>query len=934
MRKHIRYISVAVFMLLCMCFNSYAEYLLPDLSILSVNELNQIIKDIDAETELHHTMNAQLENDILNLVKETTESFYLKQGCSVSWPFWGWDYHYSRNKDLFFFSSHLDYEDQEKNKSKADISVELYYDGSGFHIYHLVLNNELVISDGYLLPDNLIVNTDNVVINQATGLNLSLLTADELHSLRDAVNEEINIHHTPKNDGKVNDVLKKVIEDHYLAKGISVAWPWFDYTYTCDWDCYTEVTRITYEENGTTFRNVPVYAEIYGIDGTYQVYYLKIGDQILLDDRASAVADNVLQYTRNNLYTEAKVLLADRQYDNACFLLDQLGGFRDSLSLKEECINDANQAKYTEASTLKNNQSYAEAAALFESLSDYSDSREQAAECREAIKELSYQRAVSFMRKGSYEQAIQEFSTITDYKDSNQKTEECWNAIHELSYQEALSFMEQKLYTEAINEFVLLGDYKDSRQKTDECNEAIKGDQYAIAMTKMDDHDFEEAIAIFETLPGYSESDLNIQICRDNINQQDYEFAELLFSEGKYEEASTAFLVLGSYKDSSERVNTIQEITASIDREIIFPESEYTVLPGQKVVLDPVVNMLSQDSEEESVLVYTSDNQNAARISKDGTVTAGQPGEAVIHCVAKDNPYIMSDVTIHVAKNVNRIVLSANKADLSVPEQNGNSTTQLTFRIEPEDAYIQTGTWSSNNESVATVDQEGNVQAIGAGRAVLTFTSDDNSKGKKTATCNVNVVQAVTSLELEETSGIIYVGKTMQLKPTIQPKNAANKKLVWTSSNENIATVNANGTVKGIDVGNVTITASSADGPSVSYKATVKIAPVTLKVTGTARCIAKNHVGNSWSKGFYLNNEDIKGTGKVLVENGDKITVGCWITEEDKYPDTGGFSKTIEITPEIMTKGIKIEETVWVTENGGRYSGCSAEWYVVITIKP
>ena len=298
--------------------------------------------------------------------------------------------------------------------------------------------------------------------------------------------------------------------------------------------------------------------------------------------------------------------------------------------------------------------------------------------------------------------------------------------------------------------------------------------------------------------------------------------------------------------------------SSSIDREITLAETEFFIFQGQKIVLEPAVSKLDQTAADNTTFVFTSSNQNVARVGKDGAVTATKVGDATIRCEAADNPYVMVEATVHVVKNVNRIVLSSNKADLSIPEQNGNSSTQLTFTIDPEDAYVKTGVWSSNNEKVATVDQEGNVKAIGVGRAVITFTSDDTSKGKKAATCNVNVVQAVTSLNLAETSGTIYVGKPVQLKPTIQPQNAANKKLMWTSSNESIATVTANGQIKGLTPGEVVITASSSDGPSVKYNATVKMPPVTLKVSGTAKCIAKNHVGNKWSKGFLLNGEDIK----------------------------------------------------------------------------
>ena len=443
------------------------------------------------------------------------------------------------------------------------------------------------------------------------------------------------------------------------------------------------------------------------------------------------------------------------------------------------------------------------------------------------------------------------------------------------------------------------------------------------------------ALILCMTIPfvGHAEAP-DIDDSQAGTAENEYVHAVELMDDGKYAEALGAFTLLEDYKDSKDRVIQLQEIISSIDREITLTESEFFVLQGQKVVLEPAVTKVSQNAADETAFVFTSDDQSVARVGKDGTVTAAKAGDTTIRCKAADNSYIMAEATIHVVKNVNRVTLSANKADLSIPEQNGNSSTQLTCTIEPEDAYIKTGVWSSNNESVATVDQEGNIKAIDVGRAVITFTSDDNSKGKKAATCNVKVVQAVTSIELAETSGTIYVGKPVQLKPTVQPQNAANKKLTWASNDEAVATVSAGGQVKGIAPGKAVITASSADGPSIKYTATVKMSPKTLKVSGTAKCIAKNHVGSNWSKGFYLNEEEFKGTGKVTVENGDTITVGCWISENDKNPDTGGFTETIEITPEIMTKGLKIEKTVYVRENGGRYSGNTAEWSVVITIKP
>lgn len=284
---------------------------------------------------------------------------------------------------------------------------------------------------------------------------------------------------------------------------------------------------------------------------------------------------------------------------------------------------------------------------------------------------------------------------------------------------------------------------------------------------------------------------------------------------------------------------------------------------------------------------------------------------------------------------VAKVVISPSQLNLSYPNQKSNAEGQLKAVINPANAVIQTGVWTSSNETIVTVDQAGHVTATGVGSAVITFTSDDSSKGKKTATCRVCVSQAVTSVEMKESSGTIYVGgKPVQLRATVQPLKAMNKKIIWSSSNEEIATVAANGQVKGLKPGSVVITAKSPDGPSADYHATVEMKPVTLKVSGKAKCISRNHVGNSWGKALFLNDQQVKGTGKVTVNNGDTITVEWVIEEYDKDPDVGYYHETIEITPEIMTKGYQIDQTVWVTENGGRYSGNSAEWRVSITIKP
>ena len=86
---------------------------------------------------------------------------------------------------------------------------------------------------------------------------------------------------------------------------------------------------------------------------------------------------------------------------------------------------------------------------------------------------------------------------------------------------------------------------------------------------------------------------------------------------------------------------------------------------------------------------------------------------------------------------------------------------------------------------------------------------------------------AVSGVALDKKVATINVGKTVTVKATVTPANAANKTLSWTSSNTKIATV-SNGVVKGVKAGRVVITAKTTDGSNISATCTVTVKqPVT-----------------------------------------------------------------------------------------------------------
>ena len=151
-------------------------------------------------------------------------------------------------------------------------------------------------------------------------------------------------------------------------------------------------------------------------------------------------------------------------------------------------------------------------------------------------------------------------------------------------------------------------------------------------------------------------------------------------------------------------------------------------------------------------------------------------------------------------------------------------TATLTATITPNNATNPNVTWSSDNQNVATVDQNGEVTAVSAGTATITVTTAD---GGYKDTCPVTVTAAtvpVTGVSLNKDSLALGVGDSETLTATVKPEDATNKAVTWTSSNSTVATVDQNGVVTAVAPGTATITVTTADG-SFTATCTVTVRP-------------------------------------------------------------------------------------------------------------
>lgn len=139
------------------------------------------------------------------------------------------------------------------------------------------------------------------------------------------------------------------------------------------------------------------------------------------------------------------------------------------------------------------------------------------------------------------------------------------------------------------------------------------------------------------------------------------------------------------------------------------------------------------------------------------------------------------------------------------------STRQLKALVLPEDAVNSSVTWSSSNPAVATVSETGLVSGVKAGTATLTVTTVDGGF-TDSVTVTVKDVPVVSVSIAQGAQASLVRDQTLQLTAVINPDNATNKTVSWTSSVPAVASVSAEGVVKGLSAGTTTVTVTTADG--------------------------------------------------------------------------------------------------------------------------
>ncbi len=201
------------------------------------------------------------------------------------------------------------------------------------------------------------------------------------------------------------------------------------------------------------------------------------------------------------------------------------------------------------------------------------------------------------------------------------------------------------------------------------------------------------------------------------------------------------------------------------------------------------------DADPKEPITWTTSDETIATVDG-GKVTAVKEGEATVTATSdgKSATCIVKVDYIHVSE----ISLDITEKTLYAGE-----TLKLTATVSPENSTYKTVEWTSSDKSVAIVDAEGKVDAIGKGTTTITAKADG-----KEATCKMTVLAPVKGVSISKTALSLLVGESATLTATLIPTDATpREELTWSSSAPEVATVEG-GVVKALTEGTATITAT------------------------------------------------------------------------------------------------------------------------------
>ncbi len=265
-------------------------------------------------------------------------------------------------------------------------------------------------------------------------------------------------------------------------------------------------------------------------------------------------------------------------------------------------------------------------------------------------------------------------------------------------------------------------------------------------------------------------------------------------------------------------------VSGSIEINVVETPVESVEITSEPLVLLPgeskeVTVSVNPSTATDKTITWSVSDESIIKLQKfDSSVAvinAIAPGQAYLYAKASNGVNTSLMVTVNTIP-VSEIILSKQELRLNVSE-----TYQFEANVLPANANNKAIRWESSNAEIGTVDETGFFTAIAPGETVITCYATDES-GVSTQ-CQTVVIQPVTSIMLNEHKLELEKDKSIQLVATIEPVNATDKRVTWSSSEPEIVSVNEAGVIKALKEGEAIITVATLDGSLLDDKCKVTV---------------------------------------------------------------------------------------------------------------
>ena len=264
-------------------------------------------------------------------------------------------------------------------------------------------------------------------------------------------------------------------------------------------------------------------------------------------------------------------------------------------------------------------------------------------------------------------------------------------------------------------------------------------------------------------------------------------------------------------------------------------------------------------------------------------------------------------------KSIKKIVLDKNEISIYIKDKN-----IITPSIMPDDAKDKTIIWTSSDEGVATVDEDGIIRAVNDGETTITASSKD---GKVSATCLVKVfVREVKKIELSKSDLSLKIGEKGKITAKVLPSNATYPKLIFKSSDESIIKVDSSGNYQSIKGGIADIIVNDERGKVESRchvdvsKTLVAVSDITIDKTSANMKVGEKLTITATISPSNASDKRVKWTssdvsiatvdedGVILAKKGGKVTITVKTLDGDKTISSNIVVKSNPIVPSTVMK--------------------------------